>query len=476
MNQAVNSENYLPHRASFRDPSGFMFTHEGMLYRQVNMIYRPHYDHLIRSGLYTSLTTKRWLVNHTEVKSPVPNPGQTYKILQPSRIRFISYPHEWSFSQLKDAALLTLDIQEEALEHKMSLKDASAYNIQFERGVPMFIDTLSFECYEEGQPWEAYRQFCRHFLAPLALMAKNDVRLGQLLKVYIDGIPLDLASGLLSKVSWLRPGLLMHLHLHARMEQAFSQTDKPSTARSDRVPRLSKKGLTGILNTLRNTIENLKWKPRGTEWGQYYQATNYSESSFEEKCRLVANYLKLSDADLVWDLGANTGHFSRLAEDIGATTIAFDIDPAAVEINYQMLREKGSAGPLPLLLDLTNPSPGLGWNNRERDSLIDRGPADCVMALALVHHLAISNNLPLDHIANFLAQITRYLIIEFVPKSDSQVQRLLKSRKDIFEAYTREHFEKTFGAHFSIVRVEKIKGTERVLYLMIKNGCKAHSF
>lgn len=464
MNQDYSEFN-LPHQASFRDPSGFVFTYKGGVYRQVNMIYRPHYDHMMEKGLYNVLSDRNWLVAHEEADLPAQNEYH-YKVLQPSRIQFISYPYEWSFSQLKDAALRTLDIQEVSLNHGMTLKDASAYNIQYVNGAPMFIDTLSFEIYEEGRPWDAYRQFCQHFLAPLALMAKTDVRLVQLLKVYIDGIPLDLSSGLLPKLSWLNPRLLMHLHLQARMQKAFSRTDKAGRNGDRRSSKLSKNGLIGIVNSLRNTIKNLDWKPTGTEWAQYYQATNYSDSSFEKKSKIVTDYLKLVCPKEVWDLGANTGHFTRLANEVGAATIAFDIDPAAVEINYLILKEKGEKFPLPLLLDLTNPTPGLGWRNSERDSLVNRGPADCIMALALIHHLAISNNVPLERIAGFFAEMGRNLIIEFVPKSDSQVQRLLQSRKDIFDLYTRAYFEKSFCAYFSITRVDDVTGSERTLYLM----------
>lgn len=465
MNPADSSRGWLPHGASFRDPSGFIFICNGTVYRQVNVIYGPHYDHLMDSGLYRLLTQNRWLIEHSEVDFST-GAGDAYKILQPERIPFISHPYEWSFSQLKDAALRTLDIQESGLQYGMTLKDASAYNIQFAQGAPVFLDTLSFERYEEGQPWVAYRQYCQHFLAPLALMAKTDVRLNQLLRVYVDGIPLEMASRLLPKTSRFNPGLAIHLHLHARMQQAFSKTDKPARAGKSRTSRLSKTGLIGILKSLRKTVRKLEWNPGGTEWAEYYRETNYSESSFEGKVRIVRNYLQSVNARLVWDLGANTGRFSRLAEELGAVTIAFDADPAAVDIHYRSLRERGASSILPLVLDLTNPSPSLGWHHKERESLLERGPADCILALALIHHLAISNNVPLDRIADFFADLGRHLIIEFVPKSDSQVQRLLQSRKDIFDAYAQEYFEKAFSKRFTIIRVDQIEGSERTLYLM----------
>ncbi len=449
--------------ASFRDPAGFVFLREGTLYRQVNQAGRADYDKLMGSGLYAELIGRGWLVPHEECAVAPATADTAYKVLRPEPIPFISYPYEWAFSQLKDAALLTLDAQLLAMEHDLSLKDASAYNVQFRHGRPLLIDTLSFEAYAEGRPWVAYRQFCQHFLAPLALMAKTDVRLNQLLKVYIDGVPLDLASRLLPRGTCWQLGLGMHIHLHARTQRAHSATDGTRAKRSVKVSRL---GLTGLLQGLRNLVAKLAWEPTGTEWAEYYQATNYTDAAFEHKQTLVAGYLAATKPARVWDLGANTGVFSRLAAEAGAETIAFDIDQAAVEINYRRVRTEGERRLLPLLLDVTNPSPGLGWDGTERDSLQRRAPVDCAMALALIHHIAISNNVPLPKVAAFLASLSRHLIIEFVPKADSQVQRLLSAREDVFPDYTRAGFEAAFSRHFELVRTEDVRGSERTLYLM----------
>ena len=455
----------IPSPASFRDPSGFMYVRNGDIFRQVNNVYRTHYDRLLGSGLYDALVGRGWLIEHEEVAEPAADDRSAYKVLKPRRIDFISYPYEWAFSQLQDAALLTLDVQLLALEHDLSLKDASAYNVQFDAGKPILIDTLSFESYEEGRPWVAYRQFCQHFLAPLALMARTDIRLNQLLRSYIDGVPLDLASALLPARTRFQLGLGLHIHLHARTQRAYSSTEGAQPKRSVKVSRI---GLTGMLQGLRKLVAKLRWNPAGTEWGDYYQATNYTDAAFEHKQRLVAEYLESIRPGRVWDLGANTGVFSRIARRIGASTVAFDIDPAAVESNYRAVKRDGGAQPLPLLLDLTNPSPGLGWAGTERDSLEARGPVDCVMALALIHHLAISNNVPLLKVASYLAELCEYLVIEFVPKSDSQVRRLLSAREDIFTEYDQAHFEVAFSVYFTIVRAEAVDGTERTLYLMKK--------
>ncbi len=453
----------LPPRAlpsSFRDPSGFVFSHEGVIYRQINLSYQPAYDQLMQSGLYKTLTQNQWLIPHREVSEPKTSLS-AYKIIRPESIPFISYPYEWSFSQLKDAALLTLTIQKKAMEAGLSLKDCSAYNIQFHEGKPVFIDTLSFEIYSEGKPWVAYQQFCQHFVAPLSLMALKDIRLNQLLRTYVDGIPLDLASTLLPFSTRFNFFLGTHIHLHAKNQKQFSQNKTPQTP-----PSISRKSLEAIIDHLVSGIRNLQWKPKTSHWTEYYETCTYSSSALEAKKAFVKKAVNQSQPKKVWDLGANTGLFSRLVSDAGISTIAFESDPLAVEKNYKDCVEKKEKCLLPLWLDLVNPSPGLGWAHEERMSLVDRGPADMVFALALIHHLAIANNLPFEKIAAFLKNITPSLVIEFVPKEDPQTQRLLANRQNIFEDYKQDFFERAFKLYFTIEEVFAIPGSPRTLYLM----------
>ena len=247
--------------SSFRDPSGFLFYRDGTVYRQINLSYKDSYNTLRKSGLYASMVKDRLLISHEEVDIKPSTNGIAYKIIQPQAIQFISYPYEWCFSQLKDAALTTLKVQRRALNFGMTLKDATAYNIQFHMGKPIFIDTLSFEKYIEGKPWVAYKQFCQHFLAPLALMSYKDIRLAQLLRTYIDGIPLDLVSSLLPSCTKFKLALLTHIHLHAISQKHYA--DKPSGISSNKI---SKMGFLGILDSLESIVKGLKWKPCGTEW------------------------------------------------------------------------------------------------------------------------------------------------------------------------------------------------------------------
>lgn len=450
-----------PLSSSFRDPSGFLFIHEGRLYRQVNRRYLEDYRRLQESGLYGALVDKGLLIPHTEASLQLARSSEAIAILEPELIPFISYPYEWSFSQLRDAALLTLQVQDLALGRGMILKDASAYNVQFRQGRPVLIDSLSFATYRDGEPWIAYRQFCQHFLAPLALMARVDIRLGGLLREHIDGIPLDLASRLLPGGTKLNAGLLMHIHAHAASQRKHADRRASGSA-----VKVSRRALLGIVDSLRQTAKGLSWRPRGTEWGDYYHDTNYSDSSLGHKRELVGSFLDQTGGRVVWDLGANNGFFSRAATERGLLTIAADVDPAAVEQNWLECRQGRQPLMLPLLLDLTNPSPGLGWAHAERMSLIERGPADVVLALALVHHLAISNNVPLDRLAHFFASIAEHLIIEFVPKEDSQVQRLLATRQDIFTDYHLAGFKSAFSARFDLLKETPIAGSARTLCLM----------
>jgi ribosomal protein L11 methylase PrmA len=457
----MNSDRLEP--SSFRDPSGFIFYEDKKIFRQINLTYKKEYEHLMNSGLYEKLVSKKLLVPHNEVNIESILPNKMYKIIEPKQIPFISYPYEWSFSQLKFAALTTLKIQKIALEFDMTLKDASSYNIQFFDSQPIFIDTLSFEKYVEGEPWKAYKQFCQHFLGPLALMSKTDIRLNKLFQIYVDGIPVDLTSKLLPLKTYLMFSLFSHIHLHAKSQKRYE--DKTISYKKIKI---KKRSFEGIIESLKSAIEKIKWEPKGTEWENYYSKTNYSKKSFIEKKEIISKMIDDVNPKKVWDLGANTGFFSRISSEKKIFTVAFDIDPGAVEKNFLEVHKQKEQKILPLLLDLTNPSSNIGWASNERKSFIDRGPVDLILALALVHHLAISNNVPLSKLAEFFNYNCKSLIIEFIPKSDSQVQKLLSTRKDIFDEYSKEYFEECFLKHFTIKKSVNVLNSQRILYLMEK--------
>ncbi|MCA1701884.1 MAG: SAM-dependent methyltransferase [Actinobacteria bacterium] len=454
--------------SSFRDPSGFLFRRNGVLYRQVNPVHASDYDALYSSGLYEALTEEGLLIPHEEVPARAVGAEGAYKVVKPEIVDFISYPYEWSFGELKDAALATLAIQKIALEKGMSLRDASAYNIQFHRGRPVLIDTLSFEQLEEGAPWIAYRQFCQHFLAPLALMSYRHSALGQLSRIHIDGVPLDEAVVLLPFRARFRMPLLLHLYLHARSQKRHGSKGTPAgEAKTAPKRSFTLQAFRGVIESLRGAVARMEPAKGDSHWIDYYaEASHYSSTSAEHKRELVATLLEQARPASVWDLGANTGAFSRIASEKGIKTVAFEMDAQAVDEAYRKMKTDGDQNLLPLICDLTNPSPGLGWAGAERMPLAERGPADVLLALALIHHLAIANNVPLGNVAEYFASLGRRLIIEFVPKTDEKVQHLLSSREDIFPTYTREGFEEAFKERFETERVEEIKGSERVLYLM----------
>ena len=456
---------------SFRDPAGHVFVSEGTLYRQIEPAGRQAYQRLMQSGLYEALVRDRLLVAHEDLGPPLGQPNAT--LIRPERVPMVSYPYEWCFSQLRDAALATLRIARTALTFGMALKDASAYNIQFFRGRPILIDTLSFEEYTGG-PWVAYRQFCQHLYAPLLLWSIRDPQLARLSQLYIDGVPLPLASKLLPRRSWLKPGALFHVHMHAAAEQRLSGAPGarggsagPAVRAPENDARSRGTGKTeALLESLERAVAATRWTPQSA-WSSYYATQpSYEPDAFARKLDLVTGWLQRLQPATVWDLGANTGQFSKVAARQGALAVALDSDPACVETLYRQAREEKIETLLPLVADLTNPSPGIGWANVERQTLEQRGPADVVLALAVIHHLAIGNNVPLDAVAAYFARLGRRAIVEFVPKSDPMVQGMLTSRADVFAHYTAEEFERAFSARFTIEQRAVISSSDRLLYLM----------
>ena len=457
--------------SSFRDNSGFIFYHDNKPHRVIKDSYKKEFDKLVASGLYKNLVDQGYLIPHSELSQNESENIKTeysfsaiYKIICPQKIPFISYPYEWNFTQLKDAAVLTLKIQELALKYGMTLKDASAFNIQFIGSSPIFIDTLSFEDYKEGEPWIAYRQFCQHFLAPLALNKYGVTELTKLRQCFIDGLPLNVVSKILPWRSKLNAFLMIHLHYHAKLGNKYASNHQPSALKKMKLS-LSKNKLIGIIQHLLSGINSMELKISKTEWTNYYEEFSYHDDAFEEKKKTISNWIDKIKPKTTWDLGCNTGIFSDIASQHSKYTISFDKDFFALEKYSRTLNNDKI---LTLLLDIDNPTSSAGWANEERKSLMQRGPADLILALALIHHLAISNNVPLNKIADFCSKCSEYLIIEFIPKQDEQVQRLLSNRNDIFANYNEGEFIKAFSNHYKIIERHTIKGTDRIIFLMQK--------
>lgn len=457
------------HDGSFRDPSGRVLVHHGRVLRALHRTYQQHYDALISSGLHARLVSEHLLIPHREVDPrgvAMPADFALHRLLEPEPIAFVSHPHEWCFTALADAALATLRVQRLAIEHGMTLKDASAFNVQWHHGSPLLIDTSSFEIMPLPRPWPAYRQFCRHFLAPLALMGDVDPRLSGLWLANLDGIPLDLASRLLPRRTWLRPGPLLHVHLHARGERRFARS--PGVTPTPRSPRtMSRDALLAFVSSLENAVHGRHNPPARTSWSAYGDAPpSYSADASLAKAAAVDRIVRELRPRVVWDLGANTGALSRVAARAGATkVIAFEQDHASVDRCYRELRDAGETSVLPLVSDVTNPSPAFGWAGRERASLTQRGPCDLALALALVHHLAIANHMPFPRIASWLAEVAKVLLIEWVPRSDEMVQHLLADREGVFADYDEAAFAAAFVPRFELLERLPIRDSDRVLYL-----------
>ena len=446
--------------ASFRDPSGYVYLDNGNVYRKIFPCYFEQYDYFMSSGLYQELLGNGYIVSHEEVLR-----NDDYILLKVQKIPFISYPYEWCFYEFKDASILTLNILKICLKYGMILKDASGYNVAFDKGRPIFIDTLSFDFYKEGLSWGGYGQFCRHFMGPLLLMTYVDVRSNLLLKSFIDGVPIDMTNSFLKG----RGGMTarMHIKWHSKSIDKYNDSTNKKINRN-----VSKTSLINMIDMMLRQINRLNIKKVNTEWDDYYNNTNYDNVSLKCKINYVSKYLdniKVNKDDIIIDIGSNDGKYSNIASEYSNLVISVDSDYNCVNRNYL----NNNHNILPLVMDFTNPSSSIGFGCRERDSIIERCNFKCVMALAVIHHICISNNVSFDMLAEFLSDLGEYLIIEFVPKDDSKVVKLLSTREDIFDFYDIDNFEEVFGNYYKIITKNKIKNSKRVIYLMkrvINNG------
>ena len=446
---------------SFRDKDGFVFYHNQKVYRAITESYVPLWNKLINEVFFKDLLHQNRLIHFKDSHEPFELPEDIRQVIEVETVPFISYPSEWTFSQLKKAALLTLEIQKKALENNYSLKDASSYNVQFIGLKPVFIDLFSFEAYRENEPWHAYKQFCQHFLGPLLLTYYGHQRLQSLFLNNIDGLPLDLVSKILPFRSHFNLLANTHIHLHARFENKHAEDQ---TVDSKKL-QLSKNRQMALLEHLSSGIKGLKVKSKKTNWTGYYQNFSYSEKGYTDKKGFIDKQMQSIKGHLCVDLGANTGEFSEMASKHFDYVLACDNDLEVVK----GIQTKKITNLLALHVDLINPTPAIGWRNEERYSFIDRiQKADLTLALALIHHLCIGNNISLEKLADFFAIASKRLIIEFVPKDDIQVKKLLVTKRDVFNTYNLETFKQKFEAHFQIIDSLNIQDSGRVLFFLQK--------
>lgn len=453
---------------SFRDPSGYIFYENDRVYRVINKSYKKNYDHLINSGLYERLTTEDLLVKHTEVEK-INDSKEYYKTLDVEKIPFISYPYEWSFSQFKDALLLTLKIQLICIEYNMTLKDSTPFNVQFIGNQPIFIDTLSFEIVEnQNYVWKPYKQFCEMFLGPLCLMSYVDPNLNKLLVNHINGIPTDLTNKLLPLISKFNISVFIHIVLHGLLKEKKDSKDNIKNQKSI----ISKNKHLNIIRQIEGFVNGMKLPSYGSEWGEYNKETISEKNGYViDKENTVKSFIDKKNYNLSWDIGSNDGFFSRIiSEKYSKNVISFDIDWRCVDNNYSICKSSNIKNVFPIILDLSNPTPSIGWMNKERSSVYQRfGTPDLITCFAIIHHI-INVGIPLENFVEFLDKTKKDILIEYVPISDPKCQIIFESRGEDFEYPTEKEFVKILEKKFKIVNSKTLLETNRVLYLITKNG------
>jgi len=448
------------HPASYRDPAGFVFLKDGRVYRQVNTSYLDHYKHLMSSGLYDQLTKKGWLIKHEEVAHFSSGKPDAPIILLPEQIPLISYPYEWCFTQLKDAALLTLNIMRASMDKGMILKDATPLNIQFIGARPVFIDTLSFERYDPHQPWIAYRAFCENFLAPLLLNAYLGMESGKLFLSHPDGVPVQDCANWLRFKSRFHSLALLHIHLQKAVTHGGNDPNKNA---------FSKSKLLRIIEHLAGGIEKLKIPERRTTWNEYYDPAITSAEYLREKEEALKDFLSGIDYRSALDMGCNNGHFTKRLVRESVRVAGTDLDAAAINDFYLSQKNRNDHTALALVCDWLNPGADGGWENAERTNLISRVQSDLVMALALLHHLVLAKNVPFPLIASLLNRLcNKWLVVEFVTKDDERAKEMLERKGDIFPNYHPDAFEEALSEFFHLKKKRDLKGGSRILYLFEK--------
>ncbi|MEM6530149.1 MAG: hypothetical protein AAF653_17745, partial [Chloroflexota bacterium] len=384
-----------------RDRTGLTFTQKGRILREVSRDHAEHYDRLMDGGLYKTLVNNRLMVAHVERGLKFAVTAEAYRVINPRAVSLETYPYEWGFSQFKVAALHVLKIAQAALDHNMLLSSVAPRSVQFENGVPIWTDTLAFIIYREGMAWAAYQQFVQQYVAPLALMARVDVSMGQLLQVYPNGIPLDFASAALPGRTRINFGLMSHIHMSTRLARNTG--------------RVSKSDLHTQLDSLYETVESLNWTATTPLWDKSLADVMQNEGTFDQRHRFLRDALNETKANTVWDMNAGAGVYARIAaREFGAAVIAMNDTAEMTELLWHDLTEDERQHVLPLVIDWANPSPGLGWANRERRSIAARANADLLVCMGLVHRLALNSGVTLPAMAAAFARLAPSLVVEFV--------------------------------------------------------------
>jgi hypothetical protein len=452
---------------SFRDRNSRVLVADGRVVRALSAQGLEDWRTLRASPLYDALTSERKLVRTRELEETLPRDalhGEVAGALEHEVVPFVSYPYEWPFEMLRDAALLQLELVRRAIEAGLMLKDSSPYNIQFRGSTPVFVDVGSFERLREGEPWVGYRQFCTLFLYPLLLHAWKGMPHQPWLRGSLDGISPHECRNLLSARDLLRRGALTHVALHARLERRHA--DKGGEVKDElRRAGFKKELILANVRGLERLISRLRPRAAVSAWSSYELTTTYSEADAERKRAFVAEAVAAASPRVVWDIGCNEGHHARLAAESAEIVVAMDADAVVIGRLYEYLKRERVTNVLPLVVDVTDPSPGLGWRLGERRPVTDRGRPDLTLALALVHHLSISANVPIAEVVSWLHALGGETVVEFPTADDPMVQRLLSRKRDgDHPDYNREWFERCLRERFDVVAWEELAGGQRLLY------------
>lgn len=453
---------------SFRDREGRIYHSEGRIFRGLSQRALDAFHALSRTRFYSNFLKQGKLIDSRVVSGDErPLPGAVHEhwagFLEHPRVPLISYPYEWTFGMLRDAAALQLELVEAALLEDMALKDATPYNIQFVSGQPVFIDISSFEPLEPGAPWAGYRQFCELFLFPLMVQAYKGIDFQPFLRSRIDGVSVQTAARIFGWRDRFRRGVLSHVWLQSRLDRRYSGTS--ADIKSDlKSAGFNREMILANVRKLRRLVRGLEWQGSGSEWGSYETFHNYSEEDRERKARFVDECVVASGARRVWDLGCNTGQFAKIAARHADQVLALDRDHFAVERLYREIRSRGLKAIQPLVQDVVDPSPNWGWRQRERSDLRSRSQPDLILCLALVHHVVISANIPLGEFVDWLAGIAPNLVIEFVSRDDDKVRTLLRNKVDRYSDYSREGLEGLLRKHYAVRQMAELNSGKRFLY------------
>ena len=449
---------------SFRDPQSRVFYVDGEVRRALSSVGLEDFEALAATGL---LEDPR--IIGTERIDDLPAlagllAGEVAAVLRHEPVPFVSYPYEWTFSMLKDAALLQLDLLLAALDHDLILKDSTPYNVQFKGARPVFIDVGAFERLRPGELWIGYRQFCMLYLYPLLLQSLKGVSFQPWLRGSIDGITPSQLRGMMSFRDRFRRGLTTTVFLHATLEKRAGVAGT-ALKRELRRPEVAKQVIRSNVHKMRKLVTRLDWEPPEDVWVTYGERNTYTDDDARQKDSFVREVGASRPWGLVWDLGCNTGRHSRLVAENARHVVAVDADQGPVELLYRDLRDGGDETILPLTMNVADPSPGLGWRGLERLPLPDRGLPDLVLALALVHHVAIGANVPVREFVSWLRDLGSALVIEFPTRDDPMVQKLLASKRDgLHPDYERGFFERCLQEAFDVQRSEQLGSGTRILY------------